>query len=135
MFTIFIGIMIVVLLGLFMWAMILSCVCICAKYSCCKRNIYYVNKKEPESIRMNDLPELESGSRTDTEQRSRIDIEQKKKEERHPGLNRKKVMIVDDDGNLPPYTLRSRSVDGNNDRYTTYMNVNVRKGAHKETEL
>lgn len=130
-FSIFLGLMAIILVGLVIWGMVLVCVCVCARYSCCKRRVYYVNKKDdPENaIHMSEL------SQSQPEPRQSIDIERKKKEERHPGQTRKKVMLVDDDGNLPPYTLRSRSVDGGDDRYTTYMNVNVGKGMRKETEL
>jgi len=44
---------------------------------------------------------------------------------------RTKVMITDDYGNIPSYTLRTRSVDGSPDKYTTYYNYRL----VKETEL
>lgn len=38
-----------------------------------------------------------------------------------------KVMITDEDGNLPPYTLRTRGRDGSATSYTTYYNFNCRE--------
>jgi hypothetical protein len=42
-----------------------------------------------------------------------------------------KVMFTDEHGNLPPYTLRSRSVDGAVEKYTTYFTYHV----GRETEV
>jgi len=50
--------------------------------------------------------------------------------ENHSKL-RTRVMLTDEYGNIPPYTLRTRSVDGTGDKYTTYYNYRV----VKETEL
>jgi hypothetical protein len=52
-------------------------------------------------------------------------------ESREPRKRGVRVMLTDDCGNIPSYTLRSRSVDGSPDKYTTYYNYRV----VKETSL
>mgnify|MGYP007030375485 CR=1 FL=1 len=44
---------------------------------------------------------------------------------------RTRVMVLDEHGNIPQYTLRTRSVDGTADKFTTYYNCRI----VKETEI
>jgi hypothetical protein len=81
-FSIFIGLMFVILIGLVIWAMVLSCICMCAKYPCCKRNVYYVNKKS------NARPTSPPPPPPTPVASSKIDPEKRKKEEQHPLVER-----------------------------------------------
>jgi hypothetical protein len=135
--SLFLGLMVAILIGLVLWAMVLSCVCIWAKYSCCKRSVYYVNKKN-DSLTIPPPPPPPTPATP-----TRIDAERKKTEEQHPIVERverakrQQVMILDERGNIPVYTLRSRSVDGTSGGFTTVMNMDVKPPVKKyqETEL
>jgi hypothetical protein len=45
-------------------------------------------------------------------------------EPRHSNI-RTKVMVTNEDGHIPPYTLRTRARDGSISSYTTYYNINI----------
>ena len=134
-FSIFIGLMSVILIGLVIWMMVLTCICCCSKYSCCKRNVYYVNKKCGSRHTCSPPPPPPTPATS-----SKIDQEKKKKEEQHPTVERveratrQQVMILDERGNIPVYTLRSRSVDNTSGGFTTVMNMDV-KPPHKKCQV
>jgi hypothetical protein len=110
-----------VILAGFLVLVILILICVAVallfkKICSCKR-VYYVNpptsarytrRDSMEMMELMDLPEPPPPPPTPSNE-----------------LERVKVLITDEHGQMPSYTLRSRSVDGKSDTYTTYKYVKV----------
>jgi hypothetical protein len=134
--TIFVGFAVGILSIGIMVGTSLACIKLYRRgHCCCRKGSYHVNDTENycpvdtellryEAIPMNEIPPHRQQYRKPYREQVLLDPP------RTPS-NRARVMILDDRGRIPPYTLRSRSVDNQSDTYTTYYNFNV----HKETTL
>ncbi len=143
---IIIGIVCIIVGCVILALVIYGMVYICMKYSCCEVT-YNVNS--PKHIRSLDMKTISEPIPMPPPPppmpltKPMIDIERKKKEERHPrhplavryDASRQQVMFLDERGNIPQYTLRSVSADGSSGGYTTVMNVNVEPKKYQETEI
>lgn len=124
--TIFVGIGSIT--GIFLT---LACV-ICSCWACCKRvfksgQSYNVGKAEARYGKKHDNEgwTYESFALNEFQPQEIVTFREEPKRRN----TRPKVMITDEDGNLPPYTLRTRERDGSISSYTTYYNFNIRETA------
>jgi hypothetical protein len=138
---IIIGVVVIVIGCLLLALVVYGIVYICMK-SCCCEVTYNVNSPQKiQSRKISEpilIPSPPPPPPPTPATSSRIDMEKKKKEEKHPKAvraGRQQVMFLDEKGNIPVYTLRSRSVDGHSGGYTTIMNMDVRPKKYQETEV
>lgn len=141
-----VGVVVIILCFILLFLVVYGIVYVCMKYSCCEVT-YNVNSPQTiKSLNMRKLPEsmpMPPPPPPTPATTPKIDVEKKKMEEQHPSVQRieratrQKVMFLDECGNIPVYTLRSRSVDGTSGGFTTVMNVDVKPKPkmYQETEV
>jgi hypothetical protein len=143
---IIIGIVIIIVGCVVLALVIYGMIYVCMKYSCCEVTYNVNSPKHIRSLAMNTISDpipMPPPPPPMPLTKPMIDIERKKKEARHPRpplavryeAARQQVMIVDERGNIPQYTLRSISADGSSGGFTTVMNVDVKPKKYQETEI
>jgi len=141
---IIIGTIVLIVVGVVLGFVIKGIAYVCMKYSCCEVTYNVNSPKQIRSLSMKPIYEpIPIPPPPPNAPQPRIDSEKKKNEERHPRVarfenksiaTRQQVMVLNEQGNIPAYTLRSLSADGSSGGFITVMNVDV-KPKFQETEV
>jgi hypothetical protein len=112
--SIFVGCTSILMLGLLLGCGIYGMISLCKNLR--RRGSYVLNHKKS----------VQDGLET-YEMLPLDDIKPFDADSREPCKRGVRVMLTDECGNIPSYTLRSRSVDGSPDKYTTFYNYRIVK--------